>query len=263
MTVLGLRRHSKGLGLSPRHHRAAAGDAPPTIVQDGLVAEWRFDDGAGQTLTDHQGGHHGTLGATSGAAADDPTWTAQGLSFDGGDFVRLPSLPAIRGVDIVFRPNAVISAASPVQFLLANVRDSGVFSLGSATGLLTNEIVCHQLQQADGYSNNWRVGWSHPSDTVSAAWHLLQTDVRPATEFWNIVLDGVEKDNVTAGAPQNLFVPGVWAIGSRAGPALGVNPFSGAIAYLIFYGTARSNEQQAQNRAALASILAARGITLP
>src|SRR5918995_1237038 len=56
------------------------------IVTAGLIAKWRFDDGAGQVLTDYSGnGHHGTLGATTGADAADPTWTAQGLSFDGGD----------------------------------------------------------------------------------------------------------------------------------------------------------------------------------
>ena len=59
------------------------------VVQDGLVTEWRFDEGAGQVLTDHTGnGHHGRLGSTTGADAADPAWTAQGLSFDGGDFVE-------------------------------------------------------------------------------------------------------------------------------------------------------------------------------
>jgi hypothetical protein len=59
------------------------------IVAAGLIAEWRFDQGAGQVLTDQTGnGHHGQLGSTTGADAADPTWTAQGLSFDGGDFVE-------------------------------------------------------------------------------------------------------------------------------------------------------------------------------
>jgi len=59
------------------------------IVADGSVAEWRFDQGAGQVLTDHTGnGHHGRLGSTTGVDAADPAWTAQGLSFDGGDFVE-------------------------------------------------------------------------------------------------------------------------------------------------------------------------------
>ena len=92
MPVLGLRRHSSGLGLSPRR-RVAKGSALPSIVQAGLVAEWRFDDGAGQVLTDSTGnGNHGQLGSTTGADAADPTWTAQGLSFDGGDFVDCGTL---------------------------------------------------------------------------------------------------------------------------------------------------------------------------
>jgi hypothetical protein len=262
MTTLSLRRRGGGLGLSP-HRRRAKGAAVPGIVTDGLVAEWRFDQGAGQVLTDYKGGFHGQLGSTAGADAADPTWTAEGLSFDGGDYVKIPALPAIRGVDIVFRPNGAISRMTPVQFLLASIRDSGVFSLGSATGLLTDEIVCHQAQAADGYSGNWRVGWTSAAGSISVGWHLLQSDVRAATEYWNIVLDGVEKDNAVAGTPQAAFIPGVWAIGSRAGASAGSNAFSGRIAYAIFYATARTTAQQAQNRAALASILAARGIALP
>jgi hypothetical protein len=55
--------------------RAAPGAAPVSIVQDGMVAEWRFDDGAGQVLTDHAGGHHGQLGSTAGSDTNDPAWT--------------------------------------------------------------------------------------------------------------------------------------------------------------------------------------------
>jgi hypothetical protein len=72
MTMLSLRRHSSRLGLSPRRRRAE-GAALPSIVQDGLVVEWRFDEGAGQVLTDYKGGHHGQLGSTPGSDANDPT----------------------------------------------------------------------------------------------------------------------------------------------------------------------------------------------
>ena len=78
---------SRSLGLSPRR-RCAASSAAPVIVQDGLVAEWRFDDGAGQQITDYSGnGHHATLGTSSGSESSDPTWQASpaALSFDGGD----------------------------------------------------------------------------------------------------------------------------------------------------------------------------------
>jgi hypothetical protein len=59
------------------------------IVRRGLVGDYRFNERTGGTLYDWSGkGNHGTLG--TGAAA--PTWTSQGLSFDGGDYVTLPNL---------------------------------------------------------------------------------------------------------------------------------------------------------------------------
>ena len=81
MTSVRLRGVSRPLGLNPRR-RAARGAAPPSIVQDGLVAEWRFDNGAGQVLTDYADGHHGQLGVDAGAA-NDPAWVTGGLSFTG------------------------------------------------------------------------------------------------------------------------------------------------------------------------------------
>jgi hypothetical protein len=45
----------------------------------GLVAEWTFDEGAGQTVSDSSGnGLTGTLGATSSVETGDPTWLSSG-----------------------------------------------------------------------------------------------------------------------------------------------------------------------------------------
>jgi hypothetical protein len=229
------------------------------IVTAGLVAEWRFDNGAGQTLTDYAGGFHGTLGSTSGVAADDPTWTPQGLSFDGGDFVTLPTLPAFQGIDIVFRPSSVINRLSAAQNLFSTKSDSG-FLLGNFTGALTDEIIGLQQQTLDGYSAAHRRGWTSASESISMAWHLLQADSRPATQYWNLVFDGVDKANATANTPQASFLAGIAKIGKRA-DAGGVF-FSGSMAYILLYSASRTNQQQAQNRVALTSILAARGILL-
>lgn len=55
-------------------------------VRDGLVAEYRFDEGRGQVLCDYSGnGNHGQLGSTREADTNDPLWTPQGLEFDGVD----------------------------------------------------------------------------------------------------------------------------------------------------------------------------------
>jgi hypothetical protein len=92
------------------------------------------------------------------------------------------------------------------------------------------------------------------------AWHLLQADSRPATQYWNLVFDGVDKANATANTPQASFLAGIAKIGKRA-DAGGVF-FSGSMAYILLYSASRTNQQQAQNRVALTSILAARGILL-
>lgn len=67
------------------------------ITTSGPIAEWNFLQ-SGQELTDITGnGHHGRLGSTTGADAADPTWTAQGLSFDGGDEVEVSDGVGISG----------------------------------------------------------------------------------------------------------------------------------------------------------------------
>lgn len=65
---------------------------PQGIVKNGLVAWYDFQQGAdAQVLYDKSGyGYHGQLGSTTGADTNDPTWTAQGLSFGGDDYVGLP-----------------------------------------------------------------------------------------------------------------------------------------------------------------------------
>jgi len=46
---------------------------------NGLVAEWTFDEGSGQVVSDSSGnGAMGTLGATSSAEDGDPTWLSSG-----------------------------------------------------------------------------------------------------------------------------------------------------------------------------------------
>ena len=260
MSMLSLRGQCRGLGLSPRR-RAAKGAALPTIVQDGLVAEWRFDEGAGQVLGDHTGnGHHGQLGSTTGADAADPSWTAQGLSFDGGDFVSIPTLPAIYGIDVVFKPTSAVTTSSARMDVLSNINDSGL-TLGPCTGNLSNEFITIKQEPAAGYSTAHRRARTQAGGSISnSSWHLLQCDVRAATQYWNIVLDGTEIDNATVNTPTQ-FLSGFWTMGKAAHAS--AQFYNGEVAYVIFYGSARTNEQQAQNRQVLESLLTSRGITLP
>lgn len=70
---------------------------PTDIVRDGLILEWRFDDGSGQVLTDYSGNDlHGQLGSGTGSDTNDPAWVSpRGLAFTSNDYVRLASLPTL------------------------------------------------------------------------------------------------------------------------------------------------------------------------
>lgn len=56
-----------------------------SLIQTNLISEFRFMDGSGQVLTDSAGGLNGQRGDSAGVSSDDPTWTAVGQTFDGGD----------------------------------------------------------------------------------------------------------------------------------------------------------------------------------
>jgi hypothetical protein len=79
---------------------AAVGATPAAASDQGLVARWNFDEGAGQVA--HDSGPFGldaTLGLTGQADAADPAWIAgasgRGLHFDGTTVVRLPDTPKL------------------------------------------------------------------------------------------------------------------------------------------------------------------------
>lgn len=58
----------------------------------GLVGYWNLDEATGQTINDSTGVNNGTLGATSAAASDDPTWAPVNAGNKGGaDVVVSPT----------------------------------------------------------------------------------------------------------------------------------------------------------------------------
>ncbi|MDA0166095.1 LamG domain-containing protein [Solirubrobacter ginsenosidimutans] len=79
---------------------AAVGTSPAAASEQGLVAQWNFDEGTGQVV--HDSGPFGldaTLGLTAQADAADPVRIAGAsggaLHFDGTTFVRLPDTPKL------------------------------------------------------------------------------------------------------------------------------------------------------------------------
>jgi Laminin G domain len=258
MTVLGLKRHSKGLGLSPRRHRLT-GATGPVVVQAGLVAEWRFDDGVGQVLTDYKGGHHGQLGSTVGSDANDPAWTVQGLSFDGSnDYVyttdwQFPS-PQFH-VDIVGQ----FSTSGPgTEFVVV----FGSTRTGPGDDDTSPLIVFREGSTA---SIRVRIGsgatniLSVPGGTVfDNGWHHISIDYDGSQ--LQVDVDGAAAITQNIGLTPNVTsastIFGIWH-------NLALLPATISLGYVTTYAGVFSAEQKAQQAGALAAIMAARGITLP
>jgi hypothetical protein len=246
MSMFRLRRHSRGLGLSPRR-RAAKGAGLPIIVQDGLVAEWRFDDGSGQVLTDYSGnGNHGTLGANSGSSTDDPTWTAQGLSFDGGDFVSFADNLGISGTQartVIF----VADTASLNRFAVEWIGDGGAGRRWTFRDQGSGDELRLEISGA---------GYTSALAPTGALRFMACTQSGANINTGVIYLDGVA-EAITTSALINTI--GNFSIGTL----IGVSYHTATVAYGLVYNRALSAAEIAQNRQALKTILAARGVTLP
>ena len=74
-----------------------AAQAGPQAVQSGLLAMYEMDEVGGQALLDSTAAaRHGTLGSTTGADTNDPSWTAAGMSLSTDDYVDCGSGAALR-----------------------------------------------------------------------------------------------------------------------------------------------------------------------
>ena len=95
----------------------------PTIVQPGLVAEYRFEEGTSQVLYDYRGKNNGQLGSTTGGDTNDPTRIANGLTFATDDYVKLPYVINVEQnftIFIVASVGALAPAAIETYFSAGN-----------------------------------------------------------------------------------------------------------------------------------------------
>ena len=248
MSMLRLRRRARGLGLSPRR-RAAQGPALPSIVQNGLVAGWRFDDGAGQVLTDYTGnGHHGRLGSTTGADAADPTWTARGLSFDGGDEVEVSDGAGISG-GVARTVLTVVKTNSAGEFGVQWRQKPSPSTLKRWTLRKVNTGITLRIEFSGG---------GHTSALIwpVSSWMLVgATQSGSNANTITLYLDGASE---ACTLNQMLDTQGVFQFGWVDSNAVVMEAAHGLV-----YNRALAPAEVEQNRQALKVILAPRGITLP
>jgi hypothetical protein len=229
-------------------------------VRDGLVAEYRFDEGRGQVLCDYSGnGNHGTLGSTRDADTNDPLWTPQGLRFDGvDDYVSLGTrvaLPGTSGLTV----HAVVCSNQDVMF-------SGVIA---------------QKYMVEPY-RTWSVYYNYDKNfqlTVVASdvvFQLCSIGVPVAEEgVYNEAAftfeggvrlvayrKGLEVNSISGGVPLAIDNPVAQNIMPHFIGKYSSNFFNGVISYIAIYNRALSPEEVQQNYQYLKTILAERGVIL-
>jgi hypothetical protein len=254
MTALTLNSLTRSLGISPRGRGAHVNT--PAIVAAGLIAEWRFDDGAGQVLTDYSGnGRHGQLGTTAGADVNDPAWTAQGLSFDGvNDQVVVSDFagPSAFHLDLVVRPASTTQAYSCLYIA------HGIGDLDAILQIfreVANNRLWYFVRTSSG--SQYFTGSINVFDN---AHHLIQIS-RSTGQFVAHVDGDVDVPlQSTAGAVPSSNGP-IW-FGAR-GEFGGSLFMQGEEAWAAWYSAGFDDSQRAQNEEFARYLMAGRGVTLP
>ena len=230
------------------------------IVTAGLIAEWRFDQGAGQVVTDASGhGNHLQLGPTAGVDAGEPTWASYGIDKvlnQNNNHLRANSAIGIAGT----QARTVIAVAQiDTNFTGTNTGVSFFAWIGDGTNgrrwTLRNQSSATSLRlEVQGTSQSVALNLSDET------WHFVAaTQSGPNINTAVLYLNGASAaitSSAVINTTGNLVVLGQEAAASGAGRW-------GKMAYGLVYNRALSPAEVEQNRQALKAILAGRGITLP
>ncbi len=198
-------------------------------------------------LTDQTGnGHHGRLGSTTGADVNDPTWTAQGLSFDGGDYVE-------------HDPVGISGGAARTVLAVVKPGPSATFGLEwPGTGpnfqrwTLRDKIEVFAKIRLEVAGAGHTTTFAVPAST----WIFVGVTQSGSNLNTAIVYLNGSSQNVTAAA--TLDTKGNFTWGRENGATVPMQA-----AYGLVYNRALSPAEVEQNRNVLKDMLAPRGIVLP
>jgi type II secretory pathway pseudopilin PulG len=219
-------------------------DYGATMATRSLLGWFKFDEGTGQVVGDASGnGHNGYLGSTSGVDADDASWTTRGVSVgSAGQKITVPSANR-------FDPTG--DATLIFVFKTSETGYRGLFNSYSAGTGVRISVTDGKMEVYIG--GTWVSGNS--TDWNDGNWHYL--DIVNSGSAASLRKDGVSDGGAACG-------------GSDAGTddvLLGGydlnHGISGELVYLVAYDTALNGIELETNRAAIKTLLTARGITLP
>ena len=214
------------------------------------MAEYRFDENSGQTLTDYTGnGHDGQLGDSSGSDSADPQWNAGYLSFSGQPFQGsgprpgtcvLLGAPYAENAEITFQL-VVRGPTQSNQIRLLQSNWSGGLTQWSPDG--SGLIIGHS---GSGTYNSGPI--------LDNSWHLLRT--RQQWRLFGLHRRPTRHDGCSPWPQCNHRTLGF-------GSQFNDDPFNGDMAYLLVYDVELTQTEVMGNYSTIKSEMALRGIALP
>jgi hypothetical protein len=178
------------------------GAAPAQAAEPGLVAQWNFDEGAGQVA--HDSGPFGldaVLGVSSQADSADPGWIAGAsggaLRFDGTSSVRLPDSPKLAPQHLVVEANARADRSPGAYRYL--VSRGGTGCLAASYGLYSGRTGGLAFYVFDG-TRYILSPTARRKDVWNGKWHSLTGMFDGST--LRLFVDGREVGEPMAGPPR-------------------------------------------------------------
>jgi hypothetical protein len=238
-------------------------NAQATVIQNGLVAEYRLTEGSGASVTDFSG--HGANAAFPGGGSN-PTWIANtgGLSFAGGQFVSLPaSLNTAQTIQVFFSYQGTGDSNSFDGLLVGNgggaVGNSIALLLAKSGALVPPANIRHVSSFSNGSFKNLSFDIFNGTGTIS----LVLTNGSPD----QVYINGVQTTYTIANPPTSSFglqTVGNYQLGGSAANSGPVSPtfFTGSIYYALFYSRPLTSSEIAANAAIVSAAMAARGVPM-
>jgi len=230
-----------GVQITPASASATASDN--TILTTGLLAEYRFDEGSGTTLTDYSG--NGNTGAYVGS----PTFvSAGGFTSASGKYAT--------GTTGALATYQTLYIAVDVPTAVANFNTI----LGNSTGTSSLEILTAGIGVAIMPTVALFPEGTTAANIPTTNQLILALVINGSSSTVNkMYFDGVEVSYATQNSVARNYRTGVPWFGNSSGG----HRFDGNIYYFASYSTQHTAGQVAQNTAAIRRLMTNRGNALP
>lgn len=249
------------------------GEDDPVAAAEAVISAlsplvwWKFDEGAGDTVTDY-----GSAGAdlTLAAAGAHPTWVSSGLSFDGNDHATAGPITYTGTTASMVWAAAATSVGGGGTFLYCHGDiQSGVDTCSTLMGYGTTAGTSFRLDVSDNGdqddATHTELTENDVVDHAGDAWHTLgwNWDGSVATLYVDGAAEAAPTNSGTATgiyhSTDTFALGGLWSNNAIVAAVR----YQGLLGYMLIFDGELTAQQMSDLHDALSTIMSARGITLP